>query len=107
MCVYVHVRVHARVLPTIYSPPPFILFSLKLNLSLMFMHNYNYVFFLMQYAKARILLDFAKVSETCGLVDNIIPSDTLSLQPIQDAYTGYEFEARLNFKVHSALNSLR
>jgi tetratricopeptide (TPR) repeat protein len=37
-----------------------------------------------EYAKARTLLHFAK-----------------------DAYTGYEFEARLNFKVHSALSSLR
>ena len=26
---------------------------------------------------------------------------------LQDAYGGYEFEARLNFKVHSALSSLR
>jgi len=35
------------------------------------------------------------------------PSVISCLHSSQDGYSGYEFEARLHFKVHAALNLLR
>lgn len=73
--------------------------------------------FFAQYAKARTVLNFAKVMGYNPLTAITFTVDAYILAYVnciiiypphtQDAYSGYEFEARLNFKVHSALNSIR
>ena len=60
------------------------------------------------------MLHFAKVCVCVILcvrvrasIYNVCVCVYFSFLSVQDAYTGYEFEARLNFKVHSALTSIR
>ena len=67
-----------------------------------FFADNDHVFFCTQHAQARLLFSHAKVSITQY---NSVYSYFLCT--FQDAFSGYEFEARLNFKVHSAMALVR